>query len=122
MLGLPIFDTFLVFVSRTRRGVSFFRGGIDHTTHRLARLGMDALSVAFAASLICGTLGLIAIFITQASLMEAYVVFAALILLALYLLWQLEFRASVHLRTGFTVSPRSSDTPGFPKEGDVPHI
>jgi UDP-GlcNAc:undecaprenyl-phosphate GlcNAc-1-phosphate transferase len=122
VLGLPIFDTFLVFISRTRRGVSFFRGGIDHTTHRLARLGMDDLSVAFAASLICGALGFIAIFVTQASLMEAYVVFTALILLALYLLWQLEFKVSVHLRTGFPVSSRSSDTPGQTKEGDVPQI
>jgi UDP-GlcNAc:undecaprenyl-phosphate GlcNAc-1-phosphate transferase len=33
VLGLPIFDTILVFISRTRRRVSFFRGGVDHTTH-----------------------------------------------------------------------------------------
>src|SRR5262245_21038795 len=38
VLGLPIFDTAMVFISRTRRGISFFTGGVDHTTHRLARL------------------------------------------------------------------------------------
>lgn len=100
VLGLPIFDTFLVFVSRQRRGVSFFRGGVDHTTHRLARLGMDNLSVAFAVSLICGILGLIAIFVSQASRSEAYTVLTFLILLATYILWQLEFKPSYQFRTG----------------------
>lgn len=104
VLGLPIFDTLLVFISRTRRGISFFRGGVDHTTHRLARLGMDKLSVALAVSLISGALGLVAIFITQASLTEAYVVAGTLVCLALYLLWRLEFKASYHFRTGFSAS------------------
>ncbi|RME73793.1 MAG: undecaprenyl/decaprenyl-phosphate alpha-N-acetylglucosaminyl 1-phosphate transferase [Chloroflexi bacterium] len=100
ILGLPIFDTALVFISRTRRGVSFFRGGVDHTTHRLARLGMDRLSVALTVSLITGALGLVALFITQATLAEAYVVAGTLALLALYVLWRLEFKASPELRVG----------------------
>jgi UDP-GlcNAc:undecaprenyl-phosphate GlcNAc-1-phosphate transferase len=100
VLGLPIFDTLLVFISRTRRGVSFFRGGVDHSTHRLARLGMNGLSVAFAVSLICGVLGLIAIFITQATLTEAYTVAGFLIVFTLYALWHLEFKASYTFRTG----------------------
>ena len=100
VLGLPIFDTFLVFISRTRRGISFFRGGVDHTTHRLARLGMNGLSVAFAVSLISGALGLAAIFITQASLIEAYVIAASLLAIAFYVLWRLEFKASYNFRTG----------------------
>jgi UDP-GlcNAc:undecaprenyl-phosphate GlcNAc-1-phosphate transferase len=38
-VGLPALDTFLVVVSRLRRGVSLYRGGRDHITHRLfARL------------------------------------------------------------------------------------
>jgi UDP-GlcNAc:undecaprenyl-phosphate GlcNAc-1-phosphate transferase len=100
VLGLPIFDTAMVFISRTRRGVSFFRGGVDHTTHRLARMGMDKLSVAFAVSLITGALGLIAIFVTRASREEAYVVFISLTVLALYALWRIEFKPSLHIRTG----------------------
>ncbi|MEW5961697.1 MAG: MraY family glycosyltransferase [Chloroflexota bacterium] len=99
-LGLPIFDTALVFISRTRRGVSFFRGGVDHTTHRLARLGLDKLSVALAVSLINGALGLTAIFITQATLAEAYSIAAALGLIGLYVLWRLELQASYTFRTG----------------------
>jgi len=99
-LGLPIFDTFLVFVSRKRRGVSFFKGGIDHTSHRMARLGMDGLSVALTVSLISGALGLVAIFITQASLLEAYVVAIALASVAFYALWRWELKASYTFRTG----------------------
>ncbi len=100
VLGLPIFDTFLVYISRQRRGVSFFQGGVDHTTHRLMRLGMSNLAVALAMSLITGVLGMIAIFITQATLAEAYVVALSLLGVALYVLWRLEFKASYVLRTG----------------------
>ncbi|GAB4444148.1 MAG: MraY family glycosyltransferase [Anaerolineae bacterium] len=102
VLGLPIFDTAMVFISRTRRGVSFFQGGIDHTTHRLARLGLDKLSVALAVTVICGALGWVAIFITQATLAEAYSIAVVLLLIALYALWRIEFKASYNFRTGRT--------------------
>jgi UDP-GlcNAc:undecaprenyl-phosphate GlcNAc-1-phosphate transferase len=102
VLGLPIFDTARVFISRTRRGVSFFQGGIDHTTHRLARLGLDKLSVALAVTVICGALGWVAIFITQATLAEAYSVATVLVLVALYALWRIEFKATYNFRTGRT--------------------
>ncbi len=100
VLGLPIFDTAMVFISRFRRGVSFFQGGIDHTTHRLARLGMTNLSVALAISLINCALGLIAIFTTQAELAEAYAIAMSLVGLAIYILWRIEFVASYKFRTG----------------------
>lgn len=102
VLGLPLFDTAMVFISRTRRGVSFFQGGIDHTTHRLARLGLDKLSVALAVTVINGALGLVGIFITHASLAEAYSVALALLLIAIYALWKIEFKASYNFRTGRT--------------------
>ncbi len=38
LVGLVIFDTTLVIVSRTRAGCSVFVGGRDHTTHRLAQI------------------------------------------------------------------------------------
>lgn len=100
VLALPIFDTALVYISRTRRGQSFFKGGVDHSTHRLSRYGLDKLSVALTISLINGALGLVAVFVTQASRSEAYAVGIALIALALYALWRLEFKASLWFRTG----------------------
>jgi hypothetical protein len=80
---------------------------------------MDGLSVALAISLISGALGLIAIFITQASLMEAYAVAGALVGLALYELWQLEFKASYQFRTG-TAPPQSSELAVETKESGLP--
>jgi UDP-GlcNAc:undecaprenyl-phosphate GlcNAc-1-phosphate transferase len=38
LLGIPVLDTLLVTVSRTRRGVSLVTGGRDHLTHRLQTL------------------------------------------------------------------------------------
>ncbi|MDM8518620.1 MraY family glycosyltransferase [Anaerolineales bacterium HSG6] len=110
VLGLPIFDTALVFISRRRRGISFFRGGVDHTTHRLARLGMDKLSVALTVSLITGALGLIAIFVTQAVFYEAYIIFGSIIFVAIYMLWFLEFKASYTLRTGQAIPFQPENT------------
>jgi UDP-GlcNAc:undecaprenyl-phosphate GlcNAc-1-phosphate transferase len=110
VLGLPIFDTAMVFISRTRRGVSFFQGGIDHTTHRLGRLGLDKLSVVLAVTVICGGLGLVAIFITRATVFEAYSIGIALVLVALYALWRIEFKASYNFRTGRTPIKVKSDT------------
>ena len=100
VLGLPIFDTALVFISRRRRGVSFFKGGVDHTTHRLKRLGMDGLSVALAVGLVNSGLGIVATFIMQAELGEAYATAAMALALALYALWRIEFRAEEQIRVG----------------------
>lgn len=112
VLALPIFDTVLVLISRIRRGVSFFEGGVDHTNHRLMRLGIDRLTVVLMISLINGALGLVAIFITQASRTEAYIVVIALGLIALYVLWEIEFKRSVHFRMGADhLEPESKHPP-----------
>jgi UDP-GlcNAc:undecaprenyl-phosphate GlcNAc-1-phosphate transferase len=41
LVGIPIFDTTLVVVSRLRRKIPFYKGGRDHTYHRLICLGLD---------------------------------------------------------------------------------
>lgn len=50
VLGVAIFDTVLVVFSRLRAGRNPFVGGRDHTSHRMAALGM---SVRSAVRLIC---------------------------------------------------------------------
>lgn len=40
LLWLPIFDTILVIFSRWRRKQPIYRAGLDHTYHRLLRLGL----------------------------------------------------------------------------------
>jgi len=53
LVGVPIFDTSLVFFSRLRRKQAFYKSGRDHTYHRLVERGMDSgravLTMHFAA-------------------------------------------------------------------------
>ncbi len=46
LAGVAIFDTTLVVLSRTRRGISILTGGRDHTTHRLLGVFGDTRRVA----------------------------------------------------------------------------
>ncbi|MFQ5657458.1 MAG: MraY family glycosyltransferase [Candidatus Methylomirabilales bacterium] len=50
VLAYPIFDTTLVVFLRWRRGQPIFQGGKDHSSHRLANLGMSRTEVVL---LIC---------------------------------------------------------------------
>ena len=55
-----LFDTTLVVLSRVRAGRPIYIGGTDHTSHRLAGLGLPAGTVAVllaTASAACGALG-----------------------------------------------------------------
>jgi UDP-GlcNAc:undecaprenyl-phosphate/decaprenyl-phosphate GlcNAc-1-phosphate transferase len=64
LLGVPIFDTVLVSVSRTRRGKHFYQANLDHTYHRLVHLGIDptrAVLVMHMAALVLQCLAFIAI-------------------------------------------------------------
>jgi len=90
VLGLPIFDTTLVVVSRFRRRVPFYLGAKDHISHRLVMLGFTRREAVMALYLACFALGALAIFLTQASVPEAYVVGVGSVLFALYALWRLE--------------------------------
>jgi UDP-GlcNAc:undecaprenyl-phosphate GlcNAc-1-phosphate transferase len=58
-LGVPIFDTTLVTVSRLRAGLSPSTGGTDHTSHRLLERGYSlrsVLGVLVAAQVVLGGL------------------------------------------------------------------
>jgi UDP-GlcNAc:undecaprenyl-phosphate GlcNAc-1-phosphate transferase len=100
VLGVPIFDAALVFVSRFRRRVSLMRGGVDHFSHRLSRLGMGPLGASLALDLTGGALGMTAVFVMQANIAEGYAVGGIVLALALYLGWKLEWDLPHELRTG----------------------
>ncbi|MEZ4735141.1 MAG: MraY family glycosyltransferase [Caldilineaceae bacterium] len=93
VLGVPIFDTTLVFISRLRRGKNpLTTPGKDHISHRLAQLTGSRREAVLLCYLIAGAVGLSSIFMTQATLIEAAIVGGALLLIALYGIWWLEFR------------------------------
>src|SRR5580698_1486985 len=62
ILGAPIFDTALVSISRSRRGlIPFTTPGKDHTAHRLSNLGLGhrgAVLVLYGLAMILGSLEL----------------------------------------------------------------
>jgi UDP-GlcNAc:undecaprenyl-phosphate GlcNAc-1-phosphate transferase len=90
VLGVPIFDTTLVVFSRLRRGLHPVTPGKDHTSHRLVRMGFTQREAVMALYLVGGMLGLIAVFVTQADLVEAYLFGGTLFLAAVYGIWRLE--------------------------------
>jgi len=93
VLAVPIFDTTLVFISRLRRGKNpLTTPGKDHISHRLAQLTGSRREAVLLCYLIAGAVGLSSIFITRATLIEATIVGGALLLIALYGIWWLEFR------------------------------
>jgi UDP-GlcNAc:undecaprenyl-phosphate GlcNAc-1-phosphate transferase len=91
ILGLPLFDTALVIVSRLRRGYNpLTTPGKDHVSHRLVALGYTRREAVLICYLICAGLGVIALFVTQATIVEGYIVGAIMVLAGLAALVRLE--------------------------------
>jgi UDP-GlcNAc:undecaprenyl-phosphate GlcNAc-1-phosphate transferase len=90
VLGLPIFDTTLVTFSRllNRRPVSL--GGTDHTSHRLARLGLGINRAVLSMYLAAGVLGILAILMTQSTPETASALFVAILAAGFVALFVLE--------------------------------
>jgi UDP-GlcNAc:undecaprenyl-phosphate GlcNAc-1-phosphate transferase len=86
VLGVPLFDLTLVTVSRLRRGVNpLTTAGKDHTSHRLVRVGLSQREAVMAIYLAGAAFGVISVFMTQADILEAYVMGGAVVALAVYL-------------------------------------
>ena len=90
VLGLPIFDMSLVVISRLRRGISPNTPGKDHTSHRLVERGLSQREAVLLLYLCGGALGMIAAYVTQATIAEGYVLGGLAALLALYAIWRLD--------------------------------
>jgi UDP-GlcNAc:undecaprenyl-phosphate GlcNAc-1-phosphate transferase len=91
ILGLPLFDTSLVIVSRLRRGLNpLTTPGKDHVSHRLVAMGYTRREAVLICYLACAGLGIVALFITQATIIEGYVVGSIMALVGLAALWRLE--------------------------------
>jgi UDP-GlcNAc:undecaprenyl-phosphate GlcNAc-1-phosphate transferase len=65
MLGYPIFDATLVTVSRLMDGRRLAEGGRDHSSHRLARLGLSARQTAVTIYIISVSLTATAVLVTR---------------------------------------------------------
>jgi UDP-GlcNAc:undecaprenyl-phosphate GlcNAc-1-phosphate transferase len=91
VMGLPIFDTTLVIISRLRRRLNpATTPGKDHISHRLVNAGMTRREAVLTLYVACFILGLLATFITRASVVEGYIVGGLTALGAVYAVWRLE--------------------------------
>ncbi len=79
ILGVPIFDTGLVTISRIRRGLNPFSSpGQDHTAHRLANLGLGQRGAVILLHAIAAILGCTAMVVSELSLGQSYLLLALL--------------------------------------------
>ncbi len=90
VLGLPIFDTTLVTISRLRRRVSVAQGGADHTSHRMARLGLSHRRVVVALYTVGVALGVIAVIMSVSPPLYANVTLGVMALVAVFVIFVLE--------------------------------
>jgi UDP-GlcNAc:undecaprenyl-phosphate GlcNAc-1-phosphate transferase len=93
IMGLPIFDTTLVVISRMRRHVNpLTTAGKDHLSHRLVNRGFTQREAVLILYLIAGTFGMVGLFITSADVLEGYVLGISVFVIGLLAIWQLERR------------------------------
>lgn len=91
VMGLPVFDTTMVVISRLRRRRNpLTTPGRDHASHRLVAAGMTHREAVLTLYVVSFVLGLLAVSVTQASVFEGYLVGGAVALAGLYGLWRME--------------------------------
>lgn len=108
ILGVPIFDTTLVSISRARRGLlPFTSPGKDHTAHRLSNLGLGHRGAVLVMYGLATGFGALALAFPWLSVTASYV-FAAILtvaaIFAVYLLESVPYERQVKL-------PKSSPAP-----------
>ncbi len=91
VLAVPIFDTTLVTISRLKRHLNpLTTPGTDHTSHRLTYAGLTRHEAVLVLYVVAFIVGLVAIFVTRATLLEGYIVGGITGVAGLYALWRLE--------------------------------
>ncbi|MBN2393355.1 MAG: undecaprenyl/decaprenyl-phosphate alpha-N-acetylglucosaminyl 1-phosphate transferase [Anaerolineae bacterium] len=91
VLAVPIFDTTLVTISRLRRRLNpLTTPGVDHTSHRLTYAGLTRREAVLVLYGIAFGVGLVAIFVTRATVWEGYLMGAVTGIAGLYALWRME--------------------------------
>ncbi len=86
LLGVPIFDTSLVVISRLRRHKPVFVADRSHTYHRLVHLGLSASHAVFLIHAAAFLLSLLALWAMFSSPTRAMTVFFAVLLLGFFLI------------------------------------
>ena len=95
LLGLPIFDTTLVILSRVRHGRPVYQGGKDHTSHRLVSVfGMTPARAVMTLYLVSSVLGLLALMLRDSTPGQARLILVVLSVLFVAALFWMEYKFS----------------------------
>jgi UDP-GlcNAc:undecaprenyl-phosphate GlcNAc-1-phosphate transferase len=92
VLGVPIFDMALVVVSRLRKRSPIYLASTDHVYHRFVRLGFKPNRAVAAMQIAAIILSLVAYITLTTNVLIANLIFAGIVLLALFALLYLETR------------------------------
>jgi UDP-GlcNAc:undecaprenyl-phosphate/decaprenyl-phosphate GlcNAc-1-phosphate transferase len=91
ILGVPIFDTTLVSISRARRGLlPFTSPGKDHTAHRLSNIGLGHRGAVLVLYCFAVLFGGLAILVPRVSPGRAYALTGTLVVASLIAVLLLE--------------------------------
>lgn len=111
VLGLAVFDTTLVVVSRLRRGLNpFTTPGRDHVSHRLVALGWTHREAVMLLYLVCVMLGMLSLFLMKATIVEGYTIGAIVLIAAVLALVRLEKVPLARQESGAQESPGEQPT------------
>src|SRR6476661_3358317 len=102
ILGVTIFDTTLVTISRSRRGLlPFTTPGKDHAAHRLSNLGLGqrgAVLALYSLGAITGGLAVLVAYLSETAAIAVAVITAIVVLLAVALLERAPYEAQSRKR------------------------
>ncbi|MBN1486501.1 MAG: undecaprenyl/decaprenyl-phosphate alpha-N-acetylglucosaminyl 1-phosphate transferase [Anaerolineae bacterium] len=91
VLGVPIFDTTLVTISRLKRRLNpLTTPGKDHSSHRLTYAGLSSREAVLVLYILGFILGMVAIYVTQAGPLDGYLMGVITVSVGLYALWTME--------------------------------
>jgi UDP-GlcNAc:undecaprenyl-phosphate GlcNAc-1-phosphate transferase len=88
LLGVPIFDTSLVIISRLRKRKAIYQAGLDHTYHRLIKLGVPssrAVLIMHLAAIMNGCIAFVALPLSP--LWANTIFFSTLLIWLIAILW-----------------------------------
>ena len=93
ILGIPIFDTCLVFISRFRKKMPFYKANLDHTYHRLITAGLPISRAIYFIHFFAILLGWIGILLMYLLPLIANVLFGLCVFTAGGIITYLEFKS-----------------------------
>jgi UDP-GlcNAc:undecaprenyl-phosphate GlcNAc-1-phosphate transferase len=99
-LGVPVFDTILVVISRIRRSVPIYKANTDHLYHRLVMVGFPPIRAVSIMQLTAILLSIIAFLAIEANVLVANIIFVAIILLGLFVVLYFERTYQLYLPEG----------------------